>query len=444
MSGKITLPHRIDGAPLRRLSVEVIGGPDAGRRHTSEEDQITIGSGTANDLILTDETVSRCHVELTRASDRIRVRDLSSTNGTSFHGCLIESGLLPSGSVLSLGRTTLSISDAESISVPMHGEERFGEFIGRSAAIRRLMARLERAAASSSSVLVIGETGTGKELIARAIHEHSTRAHRAFETVDCGALLPTLIASELFGHERGAFTGADHQHIGAFERADGGTLFLDEIGEVPVALQPALLGALERRTFRRIGGTQPIEVDVRVVAATHRDLRGEINHGRFREDLYYRIAVVTLVVPPLRERPEDLPLLVEHFLQKSGSHARLGEVFSERAMDALGAHHWPGNVRELRNYVEAAVVMGEVPAPAGKTSSEADVTSTAAPRATRSYSELLRKPYGEGRSAVLAEFESAYLEDLIGRTNGNISEAARTARMNRSYLNRMLKRHGIR
>jgi DNA-binding NtrC family response regulator len=222
--------------------------------------------------------------------------------------------------------------------------------------MRRLMAAIERAAKSDVSVLLLGETGTGKEVIAHAVHDASPRAKGPFETVDCGAMLPTLIASELFGHEKGAFTGADRQHAGAFERADGGTLFLDELGELPGSLQPALLGALERRSFRRIGGQKTISVDVRFICATHRDLRAEVNAGTFRQDLYYRIGVLLLRVPPLRERAGDIPLLIEQFLREEGFDGAPEEVFPRHVMDALTQHPWPGNVRELRNFAWQTVL----------------------------------------------------------------------------------------
>jgi DNA-binding NtrC family response regulator len=298
----------------------------------------------------------------------------------------------------------------------------------------RLMAQIEKSAKSDASILLLGETGTGKEVIAHAIHEASARAGAQFETVDCGSLLPTLIASELFGHERGAFTGADRQHIGAFERANGGTLFLDEIGELPSTLQPALLGALERRSFRRVGGQKPISIDVRLICATHRDLRNEVNSGGFRQDLYYRIAVLLLEVPPLRARIDDIPLLVEHFLREAGFTGEVGDVVPSSAMKELTVHGWPGNVRELRNFVEAALALGEAPRlPTG--SSE---------RGELEFGTLLEQPYADAKAALLEDFEHQYLAGLMKRNDGNISAAAREGQMNRSHFLELLKRHGLR
>ncbi|MCZ7683815.1 MAG: sigma 54-interacting transcriptional regulator [Sandaracinaceae bacterium] len=233
--------------------------------------------------------------------------------------------------------------------------------IGRSEVMRRAMAWVKRAARSDASVLLVGESGTGKELVARAIHDDGKRAEQPFVTVDCGALAPTLVASELFGHEKGAFTGADRQRAGALEMANHGTLFLDEIGELPSELQPALLGALERRTFRRVGGQAEVPVDVRVIAATNRDLRSEVNSGGFRLDLYYRLAVLRLELPPLRARTGDVVLLIEHFLRERGSPGPVSELFSEAELAELSRHHWPGNVRELRNLVEATLALGAPP-----------------------------------------------------------------------------------
>jgi DNA-binding NtrC family response regulator len=287
---------------------------------------------------------------------------------------------------------------------------------------------------SDVAVLLNGESGTGKELLAQALHEQSPRAGKPFVTVDCGSLAPGLVASELFGHERGAFTGAERRHVGAFERADGGTIFLDEIGELPAALQSTLLGVLERKTFRRVGGADTVTVDVRVVSATHRDLRAEVNSGAFRLDLFYRLAVVKLTVPALRERAEDVPLLVEHFLKEAGHDGPVEDLISPRAMDALKQHYWPGNVRELRNLVEATLAMGEPP--------PLDAGG-AAPAPSAAMAVLDTRSYKDARASALAEFEKKYLGGLIERSKGNVSEASRLARMDRSHLIELLKKHGL-
>jgi DNA-binding NtrC family response regulator len=300
--------------------------------------------------------------------------------------------------------------------------------------MRQLMARLEKVAKSDVGVLLTGESGTGKELAARALHDLGPRASGPFVTVDCGALSPTLVASELFGHERGAFTGADAQRIGAFEQADGGTLFLDEVGELPSMLQASLLGVLERRRFKRLGGTADVAVDVRVVSATHRDLREDVNQDRFRLDLFYRLSVVTLRMPPLRERADDIPLLVEHFLRDAGEDAPLDELLSDAALELLRRHRWPGNVRELRNWVDAAIAIGEPPElHGGELAAAGDAIAA-----------HLERPYAEARGALLHEFEARYLARLLERADGNVSKASRLAAMNRSHLNDLLRRHGLR
>ncbi|MGE0790275.1 MAG: sigma 54-interacting transcriptional regulator [Sandaracinaceae bacterium] len=428
-----TQPSRdMPGLPVRSLCVEVIEGVDRGRNVESESESLSIGTADGNDLVLTDPTVSRYHVELSRGVEGIRVRDHGSTNDTRYESARLELATVPAGSVLALGHSKVRVTDGARITLELSDKEELGGLRGRTASMRRLMARVERAAQADTPVLVIGESGTGKELIASALHASSRRASGPFVTVDCGSLSPALVASELFGHEKGAFTGAEQQHVGAFERAHGGTLFLDEIGELGADLQPSLLGALERGRFRRVGGRKEITVDVRVVAATHRDLRAEVNAGKFRLDLYYRLAVVVLEVPPLRQRPEDVPLLVEHFLREAGHVEPTETIFGPDAMAALAAHHWPGNVRELRNVVEATLAMGEAPELARSVSGPAGDDDA-----------LLALAYKDARREVLGRFERRYVSRLLELSEGNVSAAARAGRMDRTYLIKLLQRHGL-
>jgi len=426
------------GLPIRTLRIDVVDGPDAGSSLVAESDVVSVGTAQGNDLVLSDPTVSRYHLELVCRSDGVLVEDHGSTNGTVSGVARLERAVVPAGATLVLGRTTIKVDEGARTTAVLHTGDMLGGLVARTPQMRRLFARVERAAKTDAPVLVVGESGTGKELVARALHDLGPRASGPFETVDCGALSPELVASELFGHERGAFTGADRQHVGAFERANGGTLFLDEIGELPASLQPALLGALERKRFRRVGGRADIDVDVRVVSATNRDLRAEVNAGSFRLDLYYRLAVVVLRLPPLRERAEDVPPLVAHFLAEAGAPALRDQLFPPSVMTALCSHRWPGNVRELRNLVEAAVAMGEVP------SVEAGGAVASAAPAGPGESDELAAPYGEARAAVLRAFERRYLEALLTRTGGNVSRAAREAQMDRSHLGELLKRHGLR
>jgi DNA-binding NtrC family response regulator len=421
---------------VRRLRVRVDEGLDAGA--VSEEDgaSIAIGTSADNQLVLRDPTVSRYHLEVRRTDDGIAIADLGSSNGTWAVGLRLERAVVASGTRLRIGDTTITVEDAGSTLAPAGGAEppRAPGLVGDSEAIKDVSRLVHRLARVDSSVLIQGETGVGKEVVARAIHEASPRRDNELVVVDCGSMPATLVASLLFGHEKGAFTGADARRVGAFERAAGGTVLLDEIGELPLEVQPALLGVLERRTFTRVGGAQTIATDVRVLAATHRDLRAEVNAGRFRADLYYRLAVARVVIPPLRERPEDVEPLVRHFVERltgAPDHAILGDV-----LDALRAHPWSGNVRELRNVVESALVMGEV-ALAGDRGEVARIpTSSGEPGEVA--------PYRDARARALHKFEAEYLRALIDRCGGNASEAARRARMDRPYLLTLLRKHGLR
>jgi DNA-binding NtrC family response regulator len=427
-----TQRHAHRALPIRSLRVEV-QAPD-GPRQVVSGDVITVGTAPGNTLVLEDDTASRYHVELRRQDGRIEVIDHGSTNGTWIGGVELLKGRVPPKTILTVGKTKLLVDDGETFDVELHAEDRFHGLLGRSAQMRRLMASAERAGRSEVSVLILGETGTGKEVVARSIHAASKRSDKPLETVDCGSLLPTLVASELFGHEKGAFTGADEQRIGAFERADGGTIFLDEIGELPAALQATLLGVLERKSFRRVGGTKPVTVDVRVLAATNRDLREEVNKGGFRADLFYRLAVVSLQIPRLADRAEDLPILVEHFLREAGHQGDPEAIISPEVMVLLKRHRWPGNVRELRNFVDAALAMGEAPGFEGQGDGEGVELTIAGDRET----------YHRTKERVLHAFEGQYLRRLLDDSAGNVAKAARDAELDRSYLIQLLKKHGLR
>lgn len=443
-----TVSAMFAGRPLKSLRLEVVEGPDRGKVATAPE-HLSVGSAPTNGLVLTDDTVSRYHVELIGRDDRVEVVDNGSRNGTWVGSAAIVRGFVTVGTTLRVGRTVLRVLDGETFTSELLAGDRLGPVVGQSVVMRALLAKVQRCAPTTASVLLTGETGSGKEVVARALHESSTRAGGPFETVDCGSMVENLMVSELFGHEKGAFTGADRQHIGAFERAHGGSIFLDEIGELPPSLQTALLGALERRSFRRVGGTERINVDVRLISATHRDLRAAVNAGRFREDLFYRIAVVTLEVPPLRERRDDIPLLVEHFLRTSGSQLPVNQVFDEAGMAALSAHDWPGNVRELRNIVEATLALGSTALGSERSSGEDLSAETGAPVGVVSgpnniaLGPLVSLPYADARAQLLDQFEAHYLRSLVERNEGNVAAAAREAQMDRTYLTRLLKKRGV-
>lgn len=434
-----TEPLRRTARPIVGLRVEVIDGPDRGRVAEARTDSLSVGTAENNDLILTDPSVSRYHLELRRESSQIMVDDLRSTNGTSFgpRGRSIRVGraTLDPGVVLTIGETQLRVDDGRMVEVDAHDEEGLGGILGRSPSMRSLMAQIQRAAGSEASVLIQGETGAGKELVARAVHDCGPRRDGPFETVDCGTLLPTLVNSELFGHEQGAFTGAIRRHVGAFERAKGGTVFLDEIGELSKETQTTLLGVLERRSVRSVGGTNAIPIDVRVVAATHRDLRAEVNSGGFRQDLYYRLAVVTLRVPPLRERLEDIPLLVQSFAEQYGYSDQVAAIIGPEMLAELKNHPWPGNVRELRNVVEAALALGEMP--------EVSLERTTRSSVLFDSSRLVTADYHALRAEILYDFEGKYLEALMKHSRGNVSAASRVAGLSRTHVAELLKRHRL-
>ena len=428
------------GPTVRRLCLRVHEGPDAGRTFEPSEGRlVSVGAAENNEIVLSDPQVSRYHVELQATAEGIHVRDLGSLNGTSAGAFRIESGFVPAGTRLRLGATIVSVQDRDLIEpADPEAAPQIAGLVGNSPAIvevRRMVARL---AGSDVSVLIQGETGTGKELVARATHETGPRKDRPFEIVDSGSMLPTLIASELFGHERGAFTGADSRRAGAFERARGGTVFLDEIGELPLAVQPALLGVLERRRYRRVGGDKELTTTARVVAATHRDLRAQANDGTFRADLYYRLAVARIVVPALRERPEDIEPLLEHFVEEAAGSAA-ASPFSPRSVETLRTQRWSGNVRELRNVVEAALAMGRVTLDGGAPPSAA---SEPPPGDSPDAGPL--PVYRDARTDAIARFEADYLGRLIRECEGNASEAARRAKMDRPYLITLLRKHGLR
>jgi transcriptional regulator with GAF, ATPase, and Fis domain len=402
--------------------------------------RVRIGKAPDNDLVLSDDTVSRHHCELIRSPDGIHVKDLESTNGTRVDGTRVREATVQPGSVLKVGEVEIALRPAaQRVEVLPSDKPHFGPAIGQSLAMRTIFGVLERIAPTDATVLLEGETGTGKDVLARAIWSHSQRAQKPFMVVDCGAVSYSLIESELFGHERGAFTGAVNARQGAFELADGGTVFLDEIGELPLDVQPKLLRVLETREFRRVGGNKTLHTNVRVVAATKRDLQREVHAGKFREDLYFRLAVVPVTVPPLRGRREDIPLLVQNILKSAGSAAEL--TVTAETLQALQAHDWPGNVRELRNVLERAVYMAQA---VGATELSVVALPGSAPPADAAFHFETGKSYRDTRAKYDAEFEKRYVKWLLGRHNGNVSAAAREAKMDRKHLHDMAKKHGLR
>ncbi len=391
-----------------------------------------VGAGRDAHICISEPTVSRRHVELSLVPEGVAVVDLGSRNGTFYLGQRVEKIVLAPGSRLGVGKVELSFEADTDTLYGSHDERRDGYrgLIGASPAMSRLFATLERLEGSLINVLIQGESGVGKELVAAAIHGGSRRAEAPFHALNCGGISRELILSELFGHRRGAFTGAVEDRQGAFEIADGGTLFLDEIGELPLDVQPVLLRALESGEVRRVGDNTARKVQVRVIAATNRELDSEVEAGRFRADLYYRLAVVKLSVPPLRERPEDIALLAAAFARDAGMAELPRDV-----IDALVQRDWPGNVRELRNAVEAYLALGSLSIGESRRMPMLDY-------ALREVVDTDR-PYAEQKDLLVERFTRLYLAKLLERTGGNQSEAARIAGLERSYLGRLLVKHGI-
>jgi DNA-binding NtrC family response regulator len=416
---------------IRCVRLEVVSGPDSGSGRQFSQETVRIGTHKSCDLVLSDRRVSRFQCEVSLEERGYRVRDLGSTNGTFVAGLRVTDAFVPPGSKIRVGQSEVYLVPlGDSVAVDVDELDRLHGLVGGSLPMRRLYAAIQKLAATDSTVLVSGETGTGKELVAEALHDLSPRRSAALVVLDCGAVPLQLFEDELFGHERGAFTGASAATAGAFERAHGGTLFLDEIGELPLELQPKLLRAVESRRVRRIGGSQEIACDVRLIAATNRDLPVEVNRRTFRSDLYYRLAVAHLEVPPLRARREDIPALVEHFqsLLPEGSRWPL----SPEMMARFTRHDWPGNVRELRNAVESAAL---APSAAAIEDRPGD----------QRLAEFVDPdlPFKEARRRLEEAFERRFMTALLERHDWNVSAVSRAAGLDRMTVYKMLSRLGL-
>jgi len=423
------------GASLRSQLV-VVDGPDVGHAEPIGERGLVAGSDEACDLVLADERVSRRHLEVRPSDGRFIVRDLDSKNGTLYEGSLITEVSVGAGATFKLGHSFVRIvPQATAVDLVPSQSRRFGELVGESLAMRELFAVLELAAESDVTVLLEGPTGTGKELAARGLHHEGARRRGPFVAVDCGALPENLLESELFGHVRGAFTGAVEARKGAFLRAHGGTLFLDELDSMSLAAQARLLRVIEERRVRPVGADVDREVDVRLVGASRRDLSQLVAEGGFRPDLFYRLSVVRLTLPPLAARREDLPSLVAELLRRRGFEGKPGEL-----PPALLGHGWPGNVRELRNVVERALALS----PAATSVADLRWSLALAPTAQAEPLALRADlPYAEAKERLLDAFEQRYLRDLWARADGNLSEAARISGVDRKHLRTLLRRQQI-
>ena len=444
----VTRTVLLDGIPvalhMRSYGLEVVKGPDLGRSGRFDRRVVVVGTSPESDLVLDDPTVSRAHCRIEADEAGYRVTDLRSKNGTFLGRSRVREAYLDPDVALRLGETTLRWTPGdEEVEVRFSTEGRFGALFGEGLRMREIFATLERVAPTDATVLIEGESGTGKELAARAVHDHSKRAKGPFVVFDCSAVPKDLIESELFGHLRGAFTGATADRPGAFVSAKGGTLFLDELGELALELQPKLLRAIESRQVKPVGASREVDTDVRLVAATNRKLAREVEAGNFREDLYYRLAVIMVRLPPLREQPEEIPLLVRHFIRDLGHHPDHLKV-SYDTMARLQVHRWQGNVRELRNFVERAALLSggerlsdeflDAPAPSSRPA-EATPDGLAVD---------LSLPFKDAKARLVETFETTYWQRLLESTRGNISEAARRAGIHRKSAEYLVKKLDLR
>ena len=420
-----------------------------GEEHSFLLNRVAIGSDSGNDLVVLSDTVSRFHAVIVKAGDHYLVRDLESTNGTRVNGVRVREAFLSPGAVIEVGEERLEFAPAEEVvQVSPAGDTSLGGLVGVSGPMRQLFDLVLQVAPTDATVLISGETGTGKEVLARTIHDHSRRRDAPFVVVDCSAIPPSLIESELFGHEKGSFSGAISGRKGLFEMGHGGTVFLDEIGELPGELQPRLLRVLETGEVRRVGSPRSLELDIRVVAATNRNLAREVEEGRFRQDLFYRLNVVPVRLPPLRERLDDVEPLVKHILgtarfnRVAGGGAKV-ERLAPAVLSRLQRHRYPGNVRELVNILEREVslargavieVLRIEPGDRGDAGDERPADA-AAPGRFPVFSEV--------KAGVVAEFEEDYLARLMELARGNISRAARIAGLDRKYLRQLLKKYDM-
>ncbi len=458
------------------ISLIVLSGPAKGQSLSLANEPVVLGRESGSSWPIPDPAVSRRHCRLERiAASRYEVIDLGSRTGTQVNGKPVKRGLLEPGDLLLVGRTTLfcagrdlaqessapgsTLPEASTFlsalleperlpalaaaraTTPAHG------LVGESPALRQATSLIAKAAPTPATVLILGESGTGKELAARAIHAASPRAARAFVAINCASLSETLLESELFGHEKGAFTGAVEKKEGKLEVAAGGTLFLDEVGELPAAVQARLLRVLQERSFERVGGNRTLAADVRIVAATHRDLEQEVKAGRFREDLFYRFNVIALKMPALRERREDLPRLAAHFAARHGEALRGRAVpIAPAALAALERHSWPGNVRELSNAIERAIVLGS-----GDRIEEADLPDAvrgpapaAPPKVASGPAAAESLPEGEDWDAAVGRFKKSLLRQALAENGGNVTQAAAALGLHPNHLHRLLTGMGLR
>ena len=420
-----------------------VSGPLKAREFVVNSDTFTIGAGRGNDLMLEDNTISRRHCEIELTPDGYSIRDLGSTNGTFVQGVRINSAFLDAGTEFQLGSSRLVFCPMqETMEYRLSESDSFGRLLGASVPMRHVFHVAERYAETDSTIMISGETGTGKEVLAEEIHRHSARRDKPFVVIDCASLSSELVASELFGHAKGAFTGAITDRVGAFEEADGGTVFLDEIGDLSSELQPRLLRVLEKREVKRVGSNTVRKIDVRIISATNKKLQNEVNAGNFREDLFFRLSVIHVELPPLRKRKDDIAMLTEAFLKHfMGDDAASQATNLDAATKALQNHDWPGNVRELRNLVELASHTEQRPI---DLSAFLYLSRTRKPPGHETPPHSADRPFKIAKQQIIETFERQYVSDLLKRFDNNVSRAARYAGIERAYLQRLIRKLGLR
>ena len=420
------------GSRLRR--VVVIEGVDVGREFILDPDApapLLLGTSEVCELRLTDPTVSRRHASFEPAGRRYRLTDLGSTNGTFVDGVAVVEAFVSGGETVRCGSTAMRLEVDKAAPSPQPSAAiRFGSTLGASVAMRRLYPLCDRLAKATIPVIIEGETGTGKEVLAESMYQ-AGGSKGPFVVFDCTTISPNLVEAELFGHERGAFTGATTSRPGVFEEANGGTLLIDEIGDLDLALQAKLLRALDRGEVRRVGGQKWIAVTVRVIAATRRDLDKAVAAGRFRDDLYHRLAVGRIELPPLRKRQGDIPLLTRHFAEEMGASADDVEAEIEKR---FADYNWPGNVRELRNAVARYVTLGDTwSAPQGASTNESAILSNA----SSDWIDAIVAsglPYQIARRRTVEEFERRYIERILAEHGGSVASAAKASGLALRYF----------
>jgi DNA-binding NtrC family response regulator len=424
---------------LKRSCIcRVASGPDTGTQISLGQRPSIVGADGQCDLVLSDEQISRQHIELQLSEAGVTVKDLESTNGVYYQGSKIQEALVPVGASLQVGESVLRLLEMAPPSIPPSERERFGAMAGQSMIMREIFAILELASPTDATVLIQGESGTGKELVARALHDHSERANKPFVVVDCSAITENLIDSHLYGHVKGAFTGAQSERKGAFLEANGGTVFLDELGELPAAAQAKLLRVLEAQTVQPVGSDKQVKVNTRVVAATHRDLYQMVQEEKFRFDLFHRLAVIHVLLPPLRDRSEDIPGLIKHFYEGRGLDA--GDIAGENLIK-LQKYSWPGNVRELRNTLERAWVLG---GPKGATFDKLNFWLGPDAAENQNLPTVdTSLPFKEAKEIWTEYFEQRYLASVAAAHKYNISQASEYAGINRRHFRELMQKYGI-